>query len=80
MGIRKRVLLIALDRHDPQSMALAQDCRQASVSDSRVDDLHRLALEAVGYLLEGPAGLVLERALDELLYACRNPALTQRTR
>jgi hypothetical protein len=69
-----RALLIALDRHDLH--ALAEDRRQlsirelfdiVSVIDRRVDDLHGLALEAVGDLLEGPALLVLERALDELL-------------
>jgi phosphate uptake regulator len=67
-------LLVALERHDFH--ALAEDRGQLSVSElldvasviyRRIDDLHGLALEMVGDLLEGPALLVLERALDELL-------------
>jgi hypothetical protein len=35
------------------------------IVDCRVDDLHRLAFEAISDLLERPALLVLDRALDE---------------
>jgi hypothetical protein len=37
------------------------------IVDRCVDHLHRLAVKAIGNLLEGPALLVLDRALDELL-------------
>jgi hypothetical protein len=38
----------------------------AVLVDRRVDYLHRLAFQAVGDLLERPALLVLNRALDKL--------------
>jgi hypothetical protein len=41
--------------------------KRAAVIDCRLDHLHRLAFESIGDLLERPALLVLDCALDELL-------------
>jgi hypothetical protein len=65
-----RTLLVALNSHEANTPA--QDRSQFGVAgavivDRRVDHLHRLAFEAIGDLLERPALLILDRALDELL-------------
>jgi hypothetical protein len=69
-----RTLLVALDRHDLHAPAqhrsqlgVAEFVNGAVIVDRRVDDLHGLALQAVGDLLERPALLVHERTFDELL-------------
>ena len=67
-------LLVALYRHDANTPAqdrsqlgVTELVKGAVVVDRCVDYLHGLAFEAVGDLLERPALLVLDRALDELL-------------
>ena len=69
-----RTLLVALYRHDANTPAqdrtqlgVAELVKGAVVVDRRVDYLHGLAFEAVGDLLERPALLILDRALDKLL-------------
>src|SRR5215831_6319261 len=68
-----RTLLVALYRHDTNTPAqdrsqlgVTELVKGAVVVDRRVDDLHRLAFEAVGDLLERPGLLILDRALDKL--------------
>ena len=63
-----RTLLVTLYRHDANTPAqdrsqlgVAELVKGAVVVDRRVDDLHRLPLETVGDLLEGPGLLVLSR-------------------
>ena len=51
---------------DRCQLGVAELVYGAMVVDRRVDYLHGLAFEAIGYLLERPGLLVLDRALDKL--------------
>jgi len=68
-------LLVALSKRrantpaqDRTQLGVAEFVYGAMVVDCRVDYLHWLAFEAIGDLLERPALLVLDRALDKLLW------------